>query len=173
MLGVDEGIEVEDDGPFDDVAEFADVARPSVFAKFLARSIGESFTGLVIFGTKAVEKVMSEGKDVFDSLAQRGDVERDDIEAVEEIFTENFRFNGFLHVPVGSGEKADIHLDRAGTADPFKFLFLDGAEEFRLEHEGDFSHFVEEKSSLIGKLEAASFSLESAGEGSFFVPEKF
>ena len=97
----------------------------------------------------------------------------DDVEAEEEVLSELLAVDTFLEVPVGGGDDADIDFDGAVTADAFEFAFLEDAEEFGLDLEGDFADFVEEDSTTVSEFEASFTFGEGAGEGPFFVAEEF
>jgi len=72
-----------DDGAFDTIFEFADVAGPGMFHQG-AESIGtEGKTFLAAFRGRPAEELLSDELDVIFSVAQGGQVDDDDREAIE------------------------------------------------------------------------------------------
>src|SRR6516225_5587229 len=73
---------------------------------------------------------------------------------------------------MSSCNHADIHLHSARAAQPFKFVFLQDAQQLGLQFERDVTYFVQKKRSFICKLESAGFAHDRARKGTLFVPEK-
>ena len=80
------------------------------------------------------QEVVGQGHDLLPALAQGWDVHRHDVEAVEEVFAEVAGVHGLLEVPVGGGDDADIHLDRARAPHPAELALLEDTQELGLEH---------------------------------------
>ena len=56
-----------------------------------------------------------------------GEKNREDVEAVEEVFSEGVGCHAFFKVPTSGGNHADVDADGFVTADAFKCFFLKDA----------------------------------------------
>jgi hypothetical protein len=71
-----------------------------------------------------LQEFLDEERDVLFALAQGRDEERDDVEAVEEVFAEVAAGDLFPEVLVGGGDDADIDVEGLGGADGKEALFV-------------------------------------------------
>ena len=78
----------EHDAALDGVFQLAHVARPLVIDQGAEGVGGELARGQVVLSGVEVEEVVGEQGDVFAAGAQGGQVDGDDVEAVEEVFAE-------------------------------------------------------------------------------------
>ena len=162
-----------DDGAFDDVFEFANVARPVIGAE-ATQTIGRKFgNGLgharaVAFDEKAREKF-----NVGAAIAEGRNGDWENVKAIVKIFAEASGGDFGLQVAIGGGNDADV--DRAGlrAANGLEFAFLEHAQKFGLKFERKFADFVEKENSVIGEFEATGAAGGGSGEGAFFVAEEF
>ena len=164
---------IDDDGPLDDVEQFADVAGPGMMGQQVDGAAGESIDLLVDALDRALEKMLGEQGDVFRVLAQRGDIDGEDVEAKIEILAEFPPGDQFLEVPIGGADDAHVHLQGAGSADPFEGLGVEGAQQLDLGGEWDIAHFVQEQGATVCRFETSWLLAVGAGEGAFFVAEEF
>ena len=107
------------------------------------------------------------------AFAQGRGTERDDVEAVEQVFAEIVLADGFDDVAVGGGDEADVHLKFLVAADAGEGAVFEEAEEFGLEGAAHVADFIQEDGAAVGFLDAAEFLADGAGEGAFFVAEEF
>ena len=90
-----------------------------------------------------------ERQDIFASLAQRGNEERHNVEAVEQVFSEASLCYSLLQVGIGGGDQTDIHFNRAGATQSHEASFLKYAQKFGLHagrHVGD---LIQENGSVV------------------------
>jgi len=153
------------------IFKFADVARPGVRHEGGEGGGGED-RELGGGGEVAGEEGVKESGHVAAALAEAGEREAVDVEAVEEVFAEGAVGDGRFEVDVGGGEDAGV--ERAGFigADGAELVFLEGAEEFDLELEGELADFVEKEGAFAGLGEEAMAVGVGAGEGAFDVAEE-
>ena len=78
------------------------------------------------------------------ALTQAGHVQREDAEAVVEVFAEAAGFDQGFEVLVGSGDDAHVDGDGLGAAETFEFTVLEDAEQAHLGRKGHVADFVEE-----------------------------
>src|SRR6202521_5482659 len=78
----------QDDRAFDDIFELANVAGPIIIHQKLQRRRGEVAQRLAVFLAVAVEEMRKQRGHIFAAIAQRRQLQVNDVEAVIEIFTE-------------------------------------------------------------------------------------
>ena len=114
-----------------------------------------------------------EDGDVAAAVAQGRDAEVDDVEAEVEVLAEAALVDHGHEVAVGGGEDAGGDGVGLGGADRADLFFLEGAEQFGLEVEGELADLVEEDGAALGGAEQAFLVAVGAGEGAFDVAEEF
>ena len=172
QVGVHGFLRGEDDRAFDYVFEFADVAWPIVIHQKLHGGVSEDARRLAVVAAKLFEEAADQERDVFLALAQRRKMERNYVEAMEEIFAEAAFAHELGEIFVGGGEDADVYFYGVGATEAHEFAFLDDAEELGLGFRADRGDFVEENRALIGDFEEAFFGSDRAGECAFHVAEE-
>ena len=155
-----------------EVFEFADVAGPAMLAEAVERGAVQGFGSHAGFAG-FFEEVAGEDGDVFEALAQGGEADGDDVEAVEEVFAELAGADGLAEVAVGGGDDADVGADGGAAADGGELAFLEDAEEPGLGFGGHVADLVEEEGAAGGLFEAALGAVHGASEGAAFVAEEF
>jgi len=78
------------------------------------------------------EEVVGEQRDVLRALPQRRDADREDVQAVVEVFTEAVPFDHLGEVPVRRRHQTDVDLDRPSPAEAHELLILEHPEELWL-----------------------------------------
>lgn len=172
MLRGNEGVLTNDEGVFDGVFEFADVAGPAVVeekGKGVGSDAGDEFSGSC--GMAVDEEAYKVG-DVAASFAERGHGEGEDAEAVVEVFPEASGTHFGEEIAVGGGDDADVDAEGFFAADGFEFAFLQDAQKFDLHGGADFSNFIEEEGAGVGGFEASFAVAVGAGEGAFDMAEE-
>src|SRR5579875_3315675 len=129
--------------------------------------------GLAAIGAgKRLEVMVGQDGNIFRVLAQRGNIEGNDVEAVEEVLPEVSLLNLFLQVFVGGGDDAHVHHPIAAGADGCKPLFLDHAQHLRLSAYANIATTTEEECSAVCLFKLAGFILDGSSERAFQVAEK-
>ena len=94
-------------------------------------------------------------EDVVAALAQRRQVQVDDVEPVVEVLAEAARLDLLLEVAVGRGDDADVDRLGLGVADAEDDPLLQRAQELHLQRERHLADLVEEQRAAVGRLELA------------------
>ena len=172
VLGADDVVAAQDDGPLHDVFQLPDVAGPGIADEDLEGFRGDA--GLVpeVFLDIFFDEVDRQHGDVLPALAQGRQVEVDHVEAIEEVLPEAAGFHFFFEVAVGGGHHPDVHLDGAGAPHPFELHLLEDPEELDLEALGHLGDFVHEQGAVVGQFEAAFAHGHGVGEGAALVAEE-
>ena len=131
------------------------------------RSTGES-------GWRACvgEEALGEQGDVLAPVAQGGDLDGDDVEAVEEVLAERAGAGALAEVAVGGGD--DPHVDRAllARADGAHGAALEHVQQLGLEGRGHLADLVEQERAAVGLGEEARARGGRAREGALHVAEE-
>jgi hypothetical protein len=177
--GAEEAVEFEfravfeDEGTFDFVGEFADIARPAVVEEATSTEVGDGTDGEALAATEVLEEVGCEEEDFGAAKAEWRDLDAEQVEAVVEVFAEGAKADGIPEVGVGGGDDPGIDGDELVAADASDAVAFDGGEEFGLKGGAEGVDFVEEEGAIGGGFEEADAGGAGVGEGTAFVAEQF
>src|SRR5271167_1437966 len=82
-------------------------------------------------------------------------MDREDAQAIVEVFTEFPLGGGLAKIAVGRGDDAYVYFDCRAAADPLELQLLQDAQELGLSFQRDFANLVKKNCSAIRKLETA------------------
>src|SRR5687767_8708015 len=117
-------------------------------------------------------EVLGEDGDLLGAVAERGNEDVDDVEAIVEVLAEAALGHRALEVLVGGGDHADVDLDVAAGAQAGELAILQDVQELGLQGQGHLADLVEEDGAAVGELELAELALLGAGEGAALVAEE-
>ena len=161
----------DDHGPLDDILQLPDVTGPGVSFEDFKGIVVNLVDGLAGAAGVHLEKVHGQLGNVLAPLPERRHGDRDDIEAVIEVFAElGFRDQTF-EILVCRGDEAHIDLDRFAGANALERHLLKNAQKLGLNFEADVANLVEKKRAAIGHLEAADLIAMGASKCSLDVAE--
>ena len=101
-----------DDGPFNHVLQFSNVARPCVRLEEIQAPLIDSRYLFPGFAGKAIDEVFHEQRDVFFSLAKRRDFDWEHIQPIKEILAEPACGDGSLQVAICGRHDPNVDLQR-------------------------------------------------------------
>ena len=162
----------QNDRAFDHVLQLAHVTGPVVGLQGGEAIVGYTFDADAMFPAKTLHELLRQKGNVFLALPQRRDVDRHHVQAEKQILPEFFALDALLHVAVGRGDDAYVHLDRPVAAHTLKFPFLQHAQQFRLDLQGDFADFIEKDGPVVREFETPFALRLGSRERTFFVSEK-
>ena len=119
------------------------------------------------------EEVLDEVAHVLAALAERRDVDVDDVEAVEQVLAEGALADALPQVAVGGADHADVdprHLPVG--ADRLDLAGLEEAEQQGLHPQRHLADFVEEDGAAVGHLQQARPVAMRVGEAALHVAEQ-
>src|SRR2546423_11874053 len=96
--------------------------------------------------------MLRQNRYVFLSLAQRRQVDVDDVQAVVEVLAETSLLHHLLQIAVGRGDDADVDLDRLHAAEAHELALLDDTQQLRLRLERNVADLVEENGPLVRQV---------------------
>jgi hypothetical protein len=94
-----------------------------------------------------------ERRDVFGAIAQRWNVNVDDVETIEQILPELSVRHRLLEIPVRRREHVHVDVETAHAAHAPKLVRLDDVEKLGLHRFRHVADLVEEHRPLVGDLE--------------------
>src|SRR5207244_9956604 len=86
---------------------------------------------------QAPDEVCHEERDVLPPLAKRREMDRDHVQAIEEVLAEHPVSDGLRDLAVRRGDQPHVDLDVARVADAADLALLDRAQELDLYRRGD------------------------------------
>jgi hypothetical protein len=155
------------------VLQLADVTGPVEAGESIDGGLGVTFERAIGLGGEAFQEGIGQGHDVFAAFAQRGKMNGDGADAVEQVLAQLAIFNGFVGFAIGGGDDAAIGFVADFAADGAHFLVLQDAEEFALCVDGHFGDFVQEQGATFSLAEEAFAVGVSAGKGALDGAEEF
>src|SRR5512141_980387 len=142
-----------DQETLDDVLELADVALPGEGRHGLERVRGEGPRPEIVLLGEGPREIIDEKRDVLFPLAQGRRIQRDDVQAEEEVLPEPPLLDLLPEVLVGRGDDPDVDLGDLARADLLDLAFLEDAEDLGLRPEAHVADLVEEDRAAVGLLE--------------------
>src|SRR5262245_30306385 len=127
-------------GALDHILQLADVSRPRMATERLPRLARDHIDAAVHAAGKLADEVIDENVDVLRPLTEGRYRDREDVEAVVEIVTEAALFDHPGEIPVRRRDHTDVDVDRPCAAEALELVFLQHAQELRLQVERDLPH---------------------------------
>src|SRR5688572_1516045 len=122
----------QDHGSLNDILEFTNVSGPLPLRQSTHCCTRNALNLLSHAPRVLVDKVPHQVRDVITTFAQGWDSYGKNIEAIVEITPKLLVRHHRHEVTVRGSNKTNVHLFRAGAAEPFEFSFLQNAQQFRL-----------------------------------------
>ena len=139
-----------DGGALNAVLQFADVARPVVFGHGLqgvGAKAGDAFTGR---RAQAVGEVAGQRGNVFHTLAQGGQRDREHIQAVVQVFAKLFIGHGLQQIFVGGRNDPHVDLALAGISHRLDDSLLQRAQNLGLQRQRHVTDLIEKQRAFVG-----------------------
>ena len=154
------------------VLQLPHIARPGVAQQgctlaWLQAAFGQAMAAAGGFG-----KVLEQQQGIFAALAQRGDAQRGNVQAVIQVGAEAALVGGLTEVFLGRGDHPDIQRDQLVTAKAFDHPLLQQAQQLDLDVEGHAFDFIEKQGAAVGEFELADAAFLRAGKGALLVTEQ-
>src|ERR1700675_3022194 len=143
------------------VFEFTDIAGPGIVRKRVHGAGGNVLNLFIEAAAELLHEIADEERNVFRTLAQRGDLNGKNIEAVVEVAAKSALGDQFRKIGVGGSDDTDIYASRSRASETFEFLLLQNAEKLGLQFEREVADFVEKERAAVGEFEAADFLSDS------------
>ena len=119
-----------------------------------------------------LDEVTNEEWDVFTARTQRRHLDREYVDAVEEIFAEGAPRDRLFEVAVCGGNDTHVAFDLCVVADALKHALLQYAQQLDLHGRAHVPDLIEEERAAFCDLKTALTRGDGAGEGALFVAEQ-
>src|SRR2546427_6537881 len=162
----------KNDRALDQILELANVPRPAVSRQRLHRLRRNRLDGPVHPARVVLDEMSHEQRDVFRPVAQRRQVDRENVEAIKQVRPKLLLVDERGEVAIRRCDQSRVRAERTAAPQSLELALLEHAEELRLEIEGDLSYFVQEDCPAVGELEPSDALRDRAGEGAFLVAEQ-
>ena len=100
------------------------------------------------------------------------DLNRKDVEPVEQVFAKRVFDDPLLEIPVRGGDNPHVHGYRFRTSEPFDLPLLQHAEQLDLHLGRQVADLVEEDGRAVGQFEASDLPRERTREGALLATEQ-
>src|SRR5262245_3485952 len=161
-----------DSGAPQRIIELADVARPRVAREARCDPVGGADDLRPDLAIDLGDEEVDQLGDVASPIAQRRDVDTDDIQPEEEVFPEATAAHGRFEVLVRRRHDPDVDVDGLATTNARELALLDDAQELCLQPERHVRDLVEEEGAAGGRFELADAALDRSREGAPLVAEE-
>src|SRR5215469_3657846 len=163
----------DNDGALDHIFELTNISWPGVRLQKLECLLLNAADVFASFSGKTGNEVLHQNGNIFCAFSERRDVDREDLESVEQILSKCPCSNRFLQIAVSRCQDTHIHPNWFIAADTLELPFLQNAQQGNLRLERQFSNLIEKDGTPLCQLELAQPTLQSPSEGAFLVPEQF
>ena len=119
---------------------------------------------LLVLLAELLEEVLDQQRNIFAPVAQRRQIDVDDVQPVVKIFAEFLLFHHLAQIRIGGGQNPHIHLHDFVRTERRELLLLNHAQQLGLRLRPDRADFIEEDRALVGDLERALLVVNGAGE---------
>lgn len=131
----------------------------------------EAFELLSVFLGKGCQIVAGNGENVAAARLERRHFQRNDVQAIKQVFAET-PFGDFgLRIAVGGADNADVRCTKPVLAEPLHLTGLQKAQELGLQGQIHVADFVEEQRAAIGLQGRAIAFGRRAGERALHMAE--
>ena len=172
-IKADEVADIGDHQTFQGVFQFPHISRPRIALQGVHRFGGQRFVTDCHFPGSSLEEMFHQQRQVFDTLSQGRNGQRENIEAVIEIRSKLFLLHQLLEVTMSRGNHTHVGGQQFLSPNSLKLTFLQNPKQFGLEFERHVSNFIQKKCPVSSLFKFSSFAFNRAGEGSFFMTEQF
>src|ERR1051325_8308140 len=104
-------------------------------------------------------------------MAQGGQGNREDAEAVVKIFAEPAFFHGGFERRVSGRDDADVQLDLAFASQPAHASIFEYAKQLGLGGQRHVADLIQQYGAVLGQFETSRTAFDGSREGAFFVTE--
>lgn len=161
-----------DEGVFDDVLEFSDVAWEVVVEEELHKVRAGSSDVLFVEMIEALKEVVDEERDVHSAISQRGKGQLHDVDSIVEILAELSGNQHLFEVSVGRCDHPGVGVLGVVGSQGVILSFLENSQQLHLDCGGYVSQFIQEDGASIGLCESPLLIPLGAGKRPPFVSEQ-
>jgi len=162
----------QDGGTLDDVAQFADIARPVVALQRGHRGFGNAAQRLTQPACGLCHEIPGQQRNILAPRTQRRYRDRKHVDPVIQVIPERALRHHAGEITVGRGDDTDIDGQGTAATDPLEGLLLQDTQQLGLRLRGQFADLVEENGAAVREFEATLALHGGAGEGALFMTKQ-
>ena len=163
----------ETGGALEHVAQLADVAWPGLLHQPRERLGMQSVGRPPRRAAEALDQAAGDRGDVLPAIAQRRQMDVEDVQAIVEVFAKAPLAHLALQIAVGSDDDAGVDRNRLDRADAADLALLQHAQELALKVHAHLGDLIEQQRATVGLLEhPGTAALARPGEGAVDVAEE-
>ena len=162
---------IQDRHAFDEIGEFAHIARPAIAAQ--GRNGGGIETDRALArGFEIADQFVQQQRNVIHTPTQGRHFDGENIDSIIQVFAKGAALDHVFEILVRRRQNAHIGLDRAGAADFLETALFQHPQQLDLHVERHVADFVEKQGAAVGAFKAADGGRDGAGESAAFVAEQ-
>src|SRR5208282_521238 len=154
------------------VLQFAHIARPLILLENLHDLRIQALQRKIVRGAVGTEEVIEKQGNVAGTVAQGGENNGHNVNAVIEVFAESPGSHQFLQVFVGGGDEPEVNLPGALAADSGHGTVFEHAQQLGLECQAQSRDLVEQQSTGVRQFNMTGTRRPRVGKGTLFVSEE-
>src|SRR5882762_6283642 len=162
----------KDHRTLDEILQFTNIPWPMPTRELSHGRGGNRFDLLIHSAAVLLDEVAGQQGNVLWAFAQRRDADREHVQAIVQVAAEFAILHHFFQVAIGGRYQPYIDLLRSVAAQPFKLTFLQSAQQFGLDLDGNVPDLIQEERALVGQFEAPNLLCNRARERASFMSEK-
>src|ERR1041384_2357063 len=110
--------------------------------------------------------------DIFQPFPQRGNVDRENVQAVKQVASELSAAGHLREVSMGGCDDADIDLHGPCTAETLELVLLENAKQLRLQFERNVPDLIQEQRAAVCAFEPSEAGADGAGKRAALMSEQ-
>jgi hypothetical protein len=164
---------VSNEVSFEDVHEFADIARPIVTGEIAQERCGNGWRTDSEPGGESLKQELNKARNIFSSISKRWHFDANYIQPKKEISSETPSTHLELQIAVRRRDNSSRHRAGVVTPNSLVHLILKNSKQLGLQRETQFADLIQEKGSARCGLESPDARRYCAREGATLVSEEF
>src|SRR5438094_7456137 len=132
-VDVDDAAAPQNHRALDDILHLADIAGPRVLLEKRHGLRRDAANAFPLCGADLIDEMRHEKRNVLTPFAQGWELNRDDVQAIEEILTKDTVRDGTRELPIRCGDQPDVDGDVAYVADTPDLPLLNRAQQLYLQ----------------------------------------
>src|SRR5215469_14274521 len=125
-----------------------------------------------VLGSELFEKLLHQQRNIFLPVTQGGNIKRNNIQSVKQIFAKVPAGNLLFKIFICRGNHAHVHMNRMCRSNGKKPLFIERAQHLRLSLQAHVTDFVEEQRAAISPLKCTALLLRATGHRSMTIAKE-
>ncbi len=156
----------------DGTLQFTDVSGPVVLDERLHRVRRNRTNVLSKLAIEQLDEVFHQDRDVIRTIAQRRQLNRENVQPIEQVLTKLALLDEQFQVSVCRGDHAHVNLHRLIASHSLERAVLQQSQHLRLCRRCHVADLVQEDRAAINLLEFPDAAFVGPGEGAAFVAEQ-